>query len=118
MPKRYLKIIERKAELFGETWKFFIKAEYSFYYGSKWIYDSMDFERVIHKSEINDNKLKEINNDFANSLRVLKHEGGYFSNDVTEDQANKIMNKWSSSNTGIALKVKSDKLPEFERFKL
>lgn len=60
--------------------------------------------------------MDEINEQFANSLRIVKHHGGYFEAGTTDKEAQKFLNDLSQTSTGIGIKVRNDPLPEFERF--
>ncbi len=57
-------------------------------------------------------KVKEaVNDQMLNTLRIIKHVG-HLDNPKMSD-----LNKWSSTDTGLAIKPKNDQIKEFPRFK-
>ncbi len=110
MQRLSIKVINQQHERFGDVHRFKVRAES----GGQ----SIAFEILCPNHELSEEKLKEINECFANSLRVVKHTGGYFSLEATKEDAQSILNKLSSTNTGIGVRVSDDPLPEFARFVL
>lgn len=63
-------------------------------------------------NEDHDKTMEKVNNNFRNSIRYIKHEGS-----IPKKPDPKVLNKWTSTNTGVAIKVKNDPVPEFTPFK-
>lgn len=112
MPRLKVEIFEQKKERLANAWRFRI--------GVEWTRDGKNehirFEQFIDMDDYTEEKLKEINESFANSIRICKHAGGWLREDTSESEAKSFLDKWSSTNTGLAVKVGEDPLPEFKRF--
>ncbi len=106
MQRLVLKVTDRLHERFADTHRFQVRG------------NGILFEILVHNSELNEQKINEVNAHFANSLRVVKHTGGYFDETVSEKDAKGILEKLTSTDTGIGIKVKDDSLKEFIRFSL
>lgn len=69
----------------------------------------------VPESDIRSHKreevLKAVNDYFLNSLRLIKHYG-----EMPKNPDSKMLNVWSQTTTGIAIKPKNDPVPEFIRF--
>lgn len=74
------------------------------------------FEQLAHREKFSKKHLDEINENFRNSLRLVKHTGGWVRDDSTKEEVEQIMNKLSSTNTGVGIRIKDDPLPEFVPF--
>lgn len=55
--------------------------------------------------------MKKVNENFRNSIRYIKYEGT-----LPKKPDPKVLNKWVSSDTGIAMKMKNIPVPEFVPF--
>lgn len=77
------------------------------------------FEQTILNHELNQQNLDTLNEQFRNSLRYMKHAGGYFDQTANEKDAAKILESLSSTDYGIGIRVKDDMLKkEFIPFAL
>jgi len=110
MKKRYLKVTEKDMMRFGDVWRFRIGAEIGT--------GNIKFEILCQNHELDEKKIQEINNEFKNSLRYCKHYGGYYDESATKEEVTTAMNKLSSTNMGIGIKIADDPLPEFVPFSL
>ena len=110
MRRLHIKVIDKQHERFGDVWRFRVQAESGG--------EQIKFEILCPNHELDQKKLDEINEMFANSLRICKHAGGFFDENTKEEDAKGMLDKWSTTLTGIAIKVGDDKMPEFERFTL
>lgn len=90
---------------FGDTWRFRVRG------------NGILFEQMCHNHELPE-KLAEINETFRNSLRYVKHYGGYPDDSANQEDMLAALNKLSSTDTGIGIKVKDDPLKEFSPFTL
>lgn len=106
MKRLQLEITDQKLERFGETMRFRIRG------------NGILFEQLAHREKFNDKQLAEINDNFRNSLRIVKHTGGWLRDDSEKSEVEQIMNKLSSTNTGVGIRIKDDPLPEFVPFEL
>lgn len=104
MQRLKLKITEKEKERFGDTWRFRVRG------------NGILFEILVPNHELDQAKLEEVNEKFANSLRVIKHTAGYFNDQATDKDGAKILNMLTTTNTGVGIRVKDDPLPEFIRF--
>ncbi len=95
---------QRDRKRYGDVWKHTVRA------------NGHLFEILCHNSEYTPKKIQEINEQFKNSLRYLKHHGGYFDKTADEKDVKAAMNKWSSTITGLAIKIQDDPLTEFTPF--
>lgn len=81
--------------------------------------NGIKFAQKIKETERTPENMKLLNESFANSLRIIKHFGGYVRDGTSEIEMKKMLNSLSSTNTGIAIKVKNDDLKnEFQRFSI
>jgi hypothetical protein len=112
MPRLKVDIFEQKKQLTGEVWRFRVGVEWT----RKGKPEHIKFEQLCPDKEYTREKLKQINENFANSIRICKHAGGYLRDGTPDQEARNLLDKWSSTNTGMAVKVGDDPLPEFERF--
>jgi len=62
-------------------------------------------------NEQHEETMKKVNENFRNSIRYIKSEGN-----LPKNPDKKVLNKWTSTNTGVAIKVKSVPVPEFTPF--
>lgn len=99
-----LLVSEKKRERFGDMWRFRVRA------------NGHLFEILCHNHELDETKIQEINDQFKQSLRYLKHHNGFFDNTAAEKDVKAAMNKWSHTNTGLAIKVEDDPVSEFTPF--
>ena len=106
MPRLTVKITGHYHERFGDTHRFRVRG------------NGILFEQICHNKDLSPEKLTEINENFKNSLRVVKHTGGYFPDDATEAGKKEIINRLTVTDTGIGIKIKDDPLKEFIPFKL
>lgn len=112
--KTRIKVIGKYMERFGDTWRFRVEIEYGNAIEVKPA--TMLFEQFCHNGQLNKEKLKEINENLSNSLRIVKHFGGFFRKDTKQKEAQKMLNILSSTDTGIGIRVKNDPLKEFIPF--
>ena len=97
-------------ERFGDTWRFRVSAK-PFSGGP------VAFEILCHNSELTPEKIQEINESFKNNLRWLKHHGGWPAKGKEDpQQMQKDLGKWSSTDTGLAIKIGDDPVKEFVPF--
>ncbi len=112
MPRLKVEIYEQKKEKFAGTWRFRV--------GVAWTRDghheNVRFEQFINQGEYTRKALKEVNDNFANSIRICKHHGGYLRDGTTKEELAQLLNKLSSTDTGIGIRISDDPLKEFERF--
>lgn len=114
--KRHLKIIQRTKEDAKDSYVFTIKAEYCRSDNGK--LDTMTFSQTLKKRDMSAETIEELNNNFANSLRILRHLGGFVRKDTTESEMKVLLNKLTTTDTGIGIRVKNDTLSMFDRFSL
>jgi len=81
----------------------------------KLIANNIRLKVEVPESDIRSHKrpeiLKAVNDRFLNSLRFIKHTG-----DLPNKPDDKELNKWSSTEWGLAIKPKNDEIKEFPRF--
>ena len=106
MPKGVLTVTGKEMKRMGDTWVFTVKG------------NSIPFRVLVHNSQLTPEKVEEINAQFANSLRYVKHYGGIYDSTASQKDVDTAMNKLTQTNYGIGIKVKNDPLPEFIRFAL
>lgn len=99
-----IKLTDRTRERFGDTIRFRVRC------------NGILFEQVCHNHLLTEEKLQEINENFKNSIRIIKHHGGYFRDGTPEKDAKSLLESLSQTDHGIAIKVKNDPLKEFEPF--
>lgn len=109
---RSLKITDRRMERFGDTWRFRVRGE-----GGS-MTKGILFEQMVPNHELNQEKLDEVNEGFRNSLRYVKHYGGYPDASATEADMKAALDQLSSTDYGIGIKIRQDPLTEFEPFTL
>lgn len=114
MPRRYIRIIEHSHKRKGDLHIFRVGIEIS----PKGKPERHTFEVPCPNHELNALSIERINDQLANSVRYCKHAGGYFDKNVNDKDAATMLDKLSSTNTGLGVRVKEDPLPEFIRFAL
>lgn len=112
MHVRTLKITDKKMERMGDVWVFRVRGE-----GGS-MQKGIMFEQLCHNHELSPVKIDEINEKFRNSLRYVKHFGGYCDETAEEKDMEAAMNKLSSTAYGVGIKIKDDPLKEFQPFTL
>jgi hypothetical protein len=80
--------------------------------------NGIKFQIECHNYELDQKKLKENNDSFKGSLQYIKHYAGYPDNTVSLEEMKKALEKLSSTNTGIGVRIMDDPLPEFQPFSL
>jgi hypothetical protein len=106
MPRYKIKISERLMQRFGDVWRFQVRG------------DGVLFEILCPNHELDQARIDSINEQFRNSLRYVKHYGGYPDATAKESDIHAAMNKLSSTEYGIGIMIKDDPLKEFSPFKL
>ena len=111
MQRLQLKVEEKKMERFGDTWRFQLRG------------NGLLFEQMCHNMELNQKKIDEINENFRNSLRFVKHVGGWPTRDAEKQpdfilKMQQMMDKLTSTDTGLGIRVRDDPVKEFIPFAL
>lgn len=106
MQRLTLNVTDKTMERFGDTWRFRVRG------------NGILFEMFCQNHELTQRKISEINEHLKNSMRYVKHYGGYPDKSADQKDMEAAMNKLSQTSTGIAVKIKSDPLPEFVPFSL
>jgi hypothetical protein len=88
----------------GDLWRFQVRA------------NGHLFQIFCHNSELTPEKIAEINAQFKNSLRYLKHYAGFFDETASEKDIKKAMTKLSGTTNGIAIRIEDDLVTEFTPF--
>jgi hypothetical protein len=105
MHSRTLTITEKRMEQFGDNFRFRVRG------------NGMLFEQIVHKKNIAE-KMDQINENFRNSLRYLKHYGGYPDETATEKDMVAALEKLTTTSIGLGIKIRQDPLKEFTPFAL
>jgi len=105
MQRRILNTTDRSMERFGDNWRFRVR------------FNGILFEQFCPNHQLADS-IETINESFANSGRVVKHIGGYFPDDATDQEKKGALEMLSQTDTGIGIKIRQDPLKEFPRFTL
>jgi len=110
----YLQVIKQEVTKDKEYIIYFIQAEgQSRSNGKKF---SISFEQKIEEKMRTPENMKKLNDSFKSSLQIVKHYGAYTPDGTNEKEMTKMLDKLSSTNMGIGIKIKHDPLPEFKRF--
>mgnify|MGYP001587082911 CR=1 FL=1 len=76
------------------------------------------FEQFLPNHELTQANLERVNENFRNSLRYVKHYGGYADDTATEADMMAAMKKLSSTEYGIGIRIEDDPIKEFTPFSL
>lgn len=106
MPRLQLKVTGNYMERFADTWRFRVRG------------NGILFEQTCPHHELNPESISQINETFRNSLRYVKHYGGFSDSSASEEDMMKALDKLSSTDTGIGIRVKDDPVKEFIPFTL
>lgn len=77
------------------------------------------FQQILPNHQLNKSNLEKINESFKNNLRYLAHTGGWPDKEHEDPKAmlNELQ-KWSSTDTGLAIKPYDDPIRAFTPFTL
>ena len=105
MQRLLLDVTDRTMERFGDTWRFRVRG------------NGILFEQFCQNHELGD-RIDQINESFRNSLRYVKHYGGWPDDSATEEDFKASLDKLTSTDTGIGIRIKDDPVKEFVPFSL
>lgn len=105
MQRLKLEINERRMERFGDTWRFRVRG------------NGILFEQLVPNHKLADS-IDQVNESFRNSLRYVKHYGGYADESAAEADMKAALTKLSSTEYGLGIKIQDDPLKEFLPFTL
>jgi hypothetical protein len=108
MQKGIVKVIEHRMKRIKDTWCFTVRAESGG--------ESLKFEMSCPNHQLSQENLDKINESFRNSIRFMKHYAGFPNREVSKEDMDAAMNKLTSTNYGIGIRISEDPLPEYTPF--